>query len=253
MVPMSSPRRSLAPFRRRLPQPRSQSRALPLGLALGLAATLSACQEAPTAPEAGMIAPEASALASRAGGVVRVNVPAQDPGPPFYTRVSPYPEVFSQLFTDGRTVAIPVYRDPACIPADFNLFQMYDPPSEAGPGAFGCRLLVGGDYLIEANAPFGTIPFHINVRGPAQIWFVDHGEFMARTADGILPWARLANEFTSVRVGTADHYNETHRPRLDPEHHVIISAHGRLADGRRFQFNVNHRGSQTQSIMIRFQ
>jgi len=178
---------------------------------------------------------------------VRVNVPAEDPGAPFYTRVSPYPALFNQVFTDGRTVAIPVYRDPACIPDDFNLFQIFDIP-----GAFSCRLLVEGEYFIEANAPVGQIPFHINVRGPAQLWFVDHDEFMARTTDGILPWARLANEFASLRVGTADHYTETHRPRLDPEHHVIIAARGRLADGGRFQFNVNHRGSETQSITIRF-
>lgn len=243
MIPTFSPCNGHRPLR--------LSPGLSLGLALALGASLSGCLDAPTEPTLEGIAPQASALESRAGGVVRVSVPADDPGPPFYTRVSPYPEILNQVFTDGRTVAIPVYRNPACIPVDFNLFRMYDPPSASGPGAFGCPVLVEGDYLIEANAPFGQIPFHVNVRGPAQIWFVDHDEFLARTTDGILPWGRLVHDFTSLRIGTADHFNEIHRPRRDPEHHLIISSRGSLADGGRFMFNVNHRGSEIQSIMIR--
>jgi hypothetical protein len=115
------------------------SRGRPI-LSIGLFGSLSACQKAPTAPGFEGIASEAFAFASWTGGVVRVNDRADDPGTPFYTRASPDPEVFSQLFTDGRTVAIPVYCDPACLPADFTLFRMCHLPWRPAPGplAAGC-------------------------------------------------------------------------------------------------------------------
>ncbi|GEM_PF-753193 len=246
MAPTPSPRRN--------PRVTHLRPSVSFGLALafvgGLGTTLAGCQDTPTTPALDTISAEVSALESRAGGVVKVSVPAEDPAPLFYTRVSPYPENLNQVFTDGRTVAIPVYRDPACIPADFNLFQIYDLPSPAGPGAFACPPIVEGEYLIEANAPFGQIPFQVHIRRGGQIWFVDHDEFMARTADGVLPWGRLAGEFTSLRIGMPDHFSELLRPRGEPEHQVIIASRGRLEDGSRFQFNVNHRGSEIRSITI---
>jgi len=232
-----------------LPSPSTSVRRTLLGVPLLLATALAGCQEAPTTPASEGAVPE-FALASRSVGLVRVAFPAQDPGPPFYTRISPWPELLNMVFTDGRTVAIPVYRDPACIPADFNLFQFFDPPSPAGPGAFACPLLASGTFLIEPDAPQGTLPIQINSTGPVQFWFVDHDEFVERTADGTLPMARLAGEFTSLRIGVADHFREMLRPRFEPEHQVVISASGRLADGGRFQVNVNHRGSTLRAISL---
>lgn len=223
------------------------------GIALTLVPVLAACQDSPTAPSAptaGHLTLELP-LDTPGVGLVRVAFPEQDPGGPFYARVSPYPEFLNQVFTDGRTVAIPIYRDPSCIPGDFNLFQAFDFPSEAGPGAFGCPLLVSGTFLIEPGAPLGTFPVQVNTRGPAQIWFVDHDEFVTRTSDGILPMARLAEEFTSLRIGTADHFMELLRPRLDARHQVVITSHGSLADGGRFRLSVNHMNNELRSISIR--
>ena len=223
---------------------------LPFLVATALVTTaLAGCHQAPTTPSSQVMVPE-SALEARSAGLVRVEFPAQDPGPPYYARVSPYPEMLNQVFTDGRTVAIPVYRDPSCIPGGFNLFQGFDPPSAAGPGAFACPLLVSGTFLIEPDAPLGTFPVQVNTSGPVQFWFVDHDEFMARTSDGLLPMARLAGEFTSLRIGTAEHFMEMLRPRFEPRHQVVITAHGRLADGGRFRVSANHRGSTLQSISI---
>ncbi len=232
------------------PTPRTRACLDRSALPLVLMAALSGCQVTPAAPLTEPTAPEAAALEARTAGLVRVSFPAQDPGPPFYARVSPYPELLNQVFSDGRTVAIPLYRAPSCIPDDFNLFQIGDPPSADGPGAFGCPLLVHGDGLIEAGAPPGTFPIHVVTKGPAQIWFVDHDEFVFRTADGILPMARLAGEFTSLRIGTADQFQEVLRPRFDPEHSVLIQARGRLEGGERFHLSVNHRGSTLRSIVI---
>lgn len=223
---------------------------LAAGIALALVPVLAACEGAPTAPAPDRLDPTLP-LEGPGAGLVRVAFPEQDPGGPFYARVSPYPQLLNQVFTDGRTVAIPIYRDPTCIPADFNLFQGFDFPSEAGPGAFGCPLLVSGTFLIEPGVPLGTFPVQVNTRGPAQIWFVDHDEFVARTSDGTLPMARLTDDFASLRIGTADHFTELLRPRLEARHQVVITAHGTLAEGGRFRLNVNHMGNELRSISIR--
>jgi hypothetical protein len=189
---------------------------------------------------------EAAAAAAAGGGPVRtVAFPSQDPGPPLYARVTP---LLNQVFVDGGLVAIPFYRDPACVASDVDLLEHIHPPSQDGPGAFGCSLIVEGTYIIEADAPMGTFPIRVQTRGPAQIWFVDLAAFNAASADGNLTMAELLT-MEPLR-GTATTFNEMLAPRME-NHHVVITSHGTLHDGRAFQFNVNHPGDRTQSIMIR--
>jgi hypothetical protein len=183
----------------------------------------------------------ANMLASqRTTGMRRVDFPGADPGPPLYVRVTP---MLNQIFIDAGLVAIPFYRDPSCIPADTDLLLPLHPPGPGGRGAFGCALLVSGSYTIEADAPMGTF-----TRGPAQVWFVDVAAFEAATRDGVLTMAELIG-LNPLR-GTATSFEEMLAPRID-NHHVVISSHGVLEDGRTFRFQVNHFGSRTNSIMIR--
>ena len=237
--------------------PRSACLPCAAGLAPLLLLALSGCQDAPTGPAA-EAALEASALEAPAplldqgnSAILRVAFPADDPGPPFYSRVSPRPELLNQLLTDGTLVAIPFYRDPACVPADFDHFDLFHPPSASGPGAFACPTVVHGVYMIEQDAPFATLPRQVNTQGSAVFWFVDHDEFMALTADGTLPHHRLATEFTSLRTGVASHFNEILRPRVDTGHQVTITARGSLDAGGSVNFGVNHHHDQVVSIRIR--
>lgn len=187
----------------------------------------------------------ASAGAGAPGGLRTVSFPEEDPGPPFYARVG---LLLNQIFHDGEYVAIPFMRDPACVPLDFNLLESFHVPGPDGPGAFGCSLVVSGRFLIEPDAAPGTFPFQVSTSGPARVWFVPWATFAPAIEDGHLTMAELLS-LQPLR-GTAERFDEMLRPRFD-NHHVVITSHGRLDDGRRFQFNVNHLGDVTQSILIR--
>lgn len=210
-----------------------------------LAVALLGCQSASEPVASTHEAMTAGMSEVRTAATRTVEFPGDDPGPPLYTRVTP---LSKQIFADGGVVAIPIYRDPSCIPADADLLAHFHPPGPAGPGAFGCDLLIEGSYTIEADAQPGTFPIRSVARGPAQVWFVEQAAFEAAGADGRLTMAEL--EAMSPLRGTATVFNEMLAPRPD-SHHVVITSHGRLEDGRRFQFNVNHRGDVTQSISIR--
>ena len=183
--------------------------------------------------------------AASAVGVRVVRFPAEDPGPPLYARVTP---LLDQIFAAEGMVAIPFYRDPACVPLDVDLFMHIHPPGPDGPGSFACPLLVSGSYTIERDAPQGTFPVRVVASGPAQVWFVPWSDFDAAAGDGVLTMAELL-ALEPLR-GTASSFNEMLAPRLE-SHHVVITSRGTLDDGRTFQFNVNHRGDVTQSILLR--
>lgn len=220
---------------------RSTTLATLVGLA-GLAAF--GCSGAGETPQP--TGPAADGLAaSRAGGLRVVAFPSDDPGPPLYVRLTP---MLNQIFVDQGMVAIPFYRDPACVPADTDMLTHFHPPGPGGPGAFGCRLLIEGTYVIESDAPLGTFPVSVNASGPARVWFVPVSDFAAATADGVLTMAELV-ALEPLR-GTATSFHEMLKPRTDT-HHVVITSRGRLEDGRTFQFNVNHQGDVTRSILIR--
>ncbi|MFW6202082.1 MAG: hypothetical protein ACOC8B_05860 [Gemmatimonadota bacterium] len=219
--------------------------AVPPLLALAILSLL-ACRGEP----GGVTAAEHDAAAldlspNRVAGLRTVEFPDEDPGPPFYARVT---TIMNQIFQDGEYVAIPFYRRPDCVPAGFDLLQAFDPPGPDGPGAFGCPLTVEGRFLIEFDAPPGTFPVRVVTSGPTPIWFVPWSDFQAATADGDLTMAELL-AMEPLR-GRADEFHEMLAPRLE-EHHVVIASRGGLEDGRGFRFAVNHRGDSTASITIR--
>jgi hypothetical protein len=184
-------------------------------------------------------------LARASAGLRTVSFPEEDPGPPFYARVA---TLLDQIFHDDEYVAIPFYRDPTCVPGDFDLLSSFHLPDEHGPGAFGCDLLVHGRFLIEPDAPHGTFPVQVVTRGAAGVWFVPWNEFQSAMADGSVTMSELRS--LNPLQGTADHFHEMLQPRMD-DHRVVITSSGRLDDGRRFQFNVTHLGDTTQSLLIR--
>lgn len=177
-----------------------------------------------------------------AQGLVRLEMPAEDPGPPFYARVG-----FQILESDGW-IAIPFYRAPECVPPTFNLLQFYDFPGPSGPGAFACPLLMNGFLLIEPDAPLGTFPRRavFNSAG-TPIWFVRADRFHAAAADGVLTMGEL--ESLGPWRGVTTRYHETLHPR-DGDHKIIIAADGLLEDGGPFAFQLTHIGDRIVRIRI---
>lgn len=174
----------------------------------------------------------ASAHNASNGLVVR-SVPDEDPGPPFYARVG------YQFLHDDGLLAIPFYRSPACIPADFNLLDFFHfPTGPSDPAAFACPLQITGRLLIEPDAAPGTFPRQVVLQGDAvAIWFVSLADFQAAAEDGNVTMAQL--EALSPMKGTASRFHETLHPR-EGEHRIIIDARGTLEDGRTFRFHVTH-------------
>lgn len=190
---------------------------------------------------------DAAALAqAESEGLVRKDIPDEDPGPPFYARVT---TELNQFFHSDGWLAIPFYRDPDCIPEDFNMLELFDFPGPAGPGAFACPLLMEGFLLTEPDAPLGMFPRHVVLMSDASpFWFVRWSDFEAEAADGVVTIGDV--EGLDPLKGVASRYHETLRPR-EGDHVIAIQATGTLDDGRTFRFNVTHMEDTTRSIHIR--
>lgn len=173
-------------------------------------------------------------------GLVRTTWPSpQDPGPPFYARVDPLPP---HVFDDGDLAAIAFYRDPACVPADFNLLDFFD-----APAAFACPLTVEGANLWHGE-PFAAAPKVVTSRGTGAVpvWFVPADAIRDAIADGVLTIGELAG-LNGRLVGDASQFHETLHPHALPAElgggghanpKLSLQAHGRLDDGRRFSLHI---------------
>lgn len=196
----------------------------------------------PTRPPA----PDADAAAAQSQALVRLDIPAEDPGPPFYTRVT---SILDQLFHDDGWLAVPFYRAPSCVPPGFNLLDHFDFPGPGGPGAFGCPLLLDGFLLTEPDAPQGAFPRQVVLQGSGSpFWFVRWDDFQEAAGDGIVTIGELAA--LEPLMGTTRRYHETLKPR-EGDHVVVIDADGTLEDGRTFAFHVTHIENRTHAIRIR--
>lgn len=119
-------------------------------------------------------------------------------GPPFYAN-------FTATFmpNDDGIVGIAFYREPSCIPINFNLLVQFNPPA-----AFGCTLTVEGKrwWWNPATDPF---PFQIRFSGlgAVPIYFVDADELATAADDGVLTIAELQT-LPSLLVGIADDFHQ---------------------------------------------
>jgi hypothetical protein len=220
----------------------------PLVTTLSLALMLAACNNSNIAnPLDGVPDTETLIRSAEASGMVRITVPNPDPGLPAYARAFPGA---NQFFHNGEWLAIPFYRAPAALPADFNLLEFFHFPGPNGPGAFATPILIKGFYLIEPNAPRGTFPLLAVSTGDAvPIWFVRWSDYRAAMADNVV----TIGDVIAMRPlrGIATKFNETLKPRLD-DHLTIITASGKLDDGRTFEFHVTHVGDTSRTLRIAF-
>ena len=220
----------------------------PLLKTFGLALLLGACSDAQIVDPLSDVPDNASLIrAAEVAGAVRVTFPQPDPGLPAYARAFPG---LNQFFHNGEWLAIPFYRAPVAIPADFNLMTFFHFPGPTGPGAFATPILIKGFYLIESDAPRGTFPKLVIATGDSvPVWFVRWSVYQTAMSDGVVTIGDVI-AMNPLR-GIATTFNETVKPRI-PDHLVVITASGKLADGRTFDFHVTHVGDVSRALRINF-
>ena len=210
------------------------------------------------------------ALLLSSGTVIAIHaqVRIDNPQPPFYARLSQNPSIGlnQEILHDDEWAAIPFYRDPACIPADFNLLQFLDltPDPDYGLRPFGCALAVEGFELWKNGPQVDAAPIHSRLRAidAVEIWFVSWPALSLEVQDGELTIGELRS-MPSLRRGTATLFSETLHP-LGPAHahNFALEALGNAEDGARFLFHVAVTGApggvccspdaKQQEVIIRF-
>jgi hypothetical protein len=168
-----------------------------------------------------------------------------DPQPPLYARLhtnpSLAPGLVQEIFHDDQWVAIPFYRDPACIPADFNLLLLVDftPDPVYGLRPFGCALAVEGFELWLNGPGIDPAPIHSRLKAidTVEIWFVSWPALSLEVQDGQLTIGELAS-MPSLRRGTATLFSERLHPYPAKAPGIALEALGYTDDGARFLFHV---------------
>ena len=201
---------------------------------------------------------------------IRLNVP-KDNEPPFYARISGYEFIGSEnVFRTDDWAGIVFYRQPQCVPNDFNLLSFFDFSLLAIPPTSRCPLTVEGFEIWPAPPGPGIGPIQTVSRGlgAVPIWFVAWSEMQDLLIDRSVTVTELESAAT-LRKGLASFYHETlHPPAVGPLAQaaqvgfITIEASGSLEDREHFQFNATvsgldfadccHSDGLRQQVNIRF-
>jgi len=194
-------------------------------------ATQAVEQSPPAEPTAEPTEPAAAAEAE----LVRVE---NGDGPPFYARFGE-----NETFGDSEWVAIVFYRDPACVPDEFNLNDFFDFPGDAGPGAFGCQPPTTNVVEHWAGEPgSGPAPAlsEMTGRGAVPVWFFTRADIDAAKSDGVVTITELEG-LASRRVGSAATFTEYLKPSQSNAAPLLrFMAEGTLEDGGAFLVDVSY-------------
>jgi hypothetical protein len=177
---------------------------------------------------------------------------AEDPGPPFYARINPAPPF---VFDNGTYAAIVFYRDPADIPASFDLLSFFDVP-----GAFFAAINVTGTNYWNGAAFVGSPRMsQSRVHGAVPVWFVSAGAVHAKIAEGLGLTISDLEALDPIK-GMAAHFREVLHPHPAPPEagsgghpvpKINLTARGLLEDGRRFDLGINAT-DRVRTVRIRF-
>jgi hypothetical protein len=180
-------------------------------------------------PIALLLAISAMTLTSVVKAAIRV-----DANPPFYAVVNNTADG-QEIYHDDEWAAIPFFRDPACVPEDFNLLGFFD--FRLLTGEVVCPPTVDGFEIWETGPGLDPAPiqFHLKGRGAVPVWFVSWPALQLLIADNSLTIAELAS-MPSLKKGSATFFTLENIPG-DPPSMVSVNAAGKLANGTRFQFH----------------
>lgn len=169
---------------------------------------------------------------------VRLDVPVESPGIPIYVRLGRQGAGW-QVPRNADWTAIIFYRDPACIPAGFDLANALDLPGPEGPGAFGCQPLIEGFDLRLATLDPMLPPDYMYMRNSTHdfpIWFVSTTELEVLLARGFVYLGEI-EALPSRVAGQGWQFEEQLTPYgpNNPVQGIRISARGALETGGQFK------------------
>jgi hypothetical protein len=202
---------------------------------------------------------DATVLASVASAQRLVRT--EDVGGPFYARIVPIPP---HVYADGGWVGIAFYRDPGCVPGDFNLLAFFDMEEafpDGPPRPILCELQVQGHTLWH-GAPGNGAPHTVvsEGAGAVPVWFALEEEVLAAMENGDLTMHDLQS-LGSLIKGEAHRFNELLHPHGIPGDEnggghpvpkIVLNAHGTLHDGSEFQFHITDVDGGARNVRIRF-
>lgn len=188
-------------------------------------------------------------------GLTRTTWPsAEDPGLPAYAEIEPAPPHLQP--NDGERGAVVFYRDPACVPEDFNLLNFFDVPR-----VFLCESTMEGSSLWVGDPLVGAPKIMtMHGTGAVPVWFVPVDSFREAVEDGELTIGEL-EAMDGLIKGSAAQYSGVLQPGpLPPElgggGHLVpkqsITATGELEDGRMFFLEWSGTSSGGEAIRIAF-
>lgn len=175
---------------------------------------------------------------------LKLDFPSMSPGIPAYARLELLIPDFD-VPKNKQWAAIVFYRNPDCIPADFNLGTFFDPPIN-GPGAFGCELLIEGHEL-WANGP-GTDPGPLyvlsrNMTPNLPVWFVSSRELQALFDMGTVTMTALESLPSLVRGWAWSFEEQLHPNGIASDPAITLHAQGRLDGGGWFELGWHFQAS----------
>ena len=86
-----------------------------------------------------------------------------DANPPFYAIINNTADFGQEIYHDDEWAAIPFFRDPACVPEDFNLLDFFD--FRLLPGEVVCPLTVDGFEIWENGPGLDPAPIQVQLEG----------------------------------------------------------------------------------------
>ena len=221
----------------RLPPPASRptGRSLRVALLTFAAGLLAA---------AGLSAP-ASAQSLPGQPTLHLEFPVVSPGIPAYARLELLIPGFD-VPDDKHWAAIVFYRDPDCVPPDFDMGRFFDLPGPNGLGAFACPLLIEGHEIWENGPGQDVGPIYVRSRNATPnlpIWFVKWSDLRPLLDSGEIYIGQIKSLPSLVR-GKARWFEEALYPNgaaIDPG--LSMKAEGKLDHGGKFRLSWHYQAS----------
>lgn len=167
----------------------------------------------------------------------RIDFPVTSPGVPAYARLELLIPGFDVPRSDSWA-AVVFYRDPDCIPADFDLGQFFHFPGPDGLGAFACRLLIEGHEIWENGPGPDLAPIYVHSRNAVPdlpIWFLAINELDPLMDRGFI-FIDEIEALPSLVRGSAWRFEESLYPNdAASSPGLTMRADGRLDSGGRFK------------------